>query len=96
MKLENYENPTRTSTPLYTKDWYIKWVSSVILIAGMILAANNLYPYNVLVQLIGVFGWLIVALMWNDRALIVINAVGVAVLSNGLVGYLIDNGGKIG
>ena len=32
------------------------------------------------------------SLMWNDRALIVINAVGVAIMANGLVGYFVESG----
>jgi hypothetical protein len=53
----------------------------------MILAANNLYPYNIIVQCAGILGWLIVAIIWNDRSLIIVNAVGAAILINGLVGY---------
>ena len=47
--LKAHEIPTKTVTPLHTTDWYIKWVSSIVLIIGMVLAANNLYPWNVLV-----------------------------------------------
>ena len=78
-------------TPTHTKDWYIKWVSSIILIVGMVLTANNLFPWNVLVQCLGIAGWLIVSVMWNDRALIIVNAVGVAILLNGFVGYLLGD-----
>ena len=74
----------------HTIDWYIKWVSSIILIVGMVLTANNLFPWNVLVQCLGIAGWLIVSVMWNDRALIIVNAVGVAILLNGFVGYLLE------
>ena len=38
-------------------------------------------------SLVGLIGWLIVSLMWNDRALIIINAVGIAIMANGLLGY---------
>ena len=41
--------------------------------------------------MVGLIGWLIVALMWNDRALIIINAVGVAININGLVGYVLES-----
>ena len=75
---------------MHTIDWYIKWVSSIILIVGMVLTANNLFPWNVLVQCLGIAGWLIVSVMWNDRALIIVNAVGVAILLNGFVGYLLE------
>ena len=46
----------------------------------MVLTANNLFPWNVLVQCLGITGWLIVSVMWNDRALIIVNAVGVGIL----------------
>tara|TARA_R110002020_G_scaffold377858_1_gene588911 strand:- start:322 stop:570 length:249 start_codon:yes stop_codon:yes gene_type:complete len=76
-------------TPLYTKDWYLKWVSCIILLVGMTLTAQNIYPINLFVNLVGLVGWLIVAIIWNDRALIVINAVGVSIYTNGIVGYLL-------
>ena len=89
IELKPLEIASKTVTPMHTIDWYIKWVSSIILMVGMILAANNLFPWNVLVQAIGIAGWLIVSIMWNDRALMLVNAVGVAILLNGFVGYLI-------
>ena len=92
IELKTHEIATKTTTPLHTTDWYIKWVSSIILIIGMVLAANNLYPYNIIVQCVGIFGWLVVSVMWNDRALIVVNAVGVAILLNGLIGYWLKQG----
>ena len=52
--------------------------------------SNNVYPLNIFVHMVGLIGWLIVALMWNDRALIIINAVGVAIMANGLVGYVLE------
>tara|TARA_R100000005_G_C4877433_1_gene130759 strand:+ start:275 stop:601 length:327 start_codon:yes stop_codon:yes gene_type:complete len=90
IELESHQIATKTTTPLHTTDWYIKWVSSVILMIGMILAANNLFPWNIIVQAIGIAGWLIVSVMWNDRALMIVNAVGVAILLNGLVAYVLE------
>ena len=74
-------------TPTHTKDWYIKWVASIILLAGMILTAQNIYPLNLFVNITGLLGWFVVSIMWNDRSLIIVNAVGAAILINGLVGY---------
>ena len=87
-----HETLTTTKTPLHTTDWYIKWFSSIVLLIGMVLTSNNVYPLNIFVHMIGLIGWLIVALMWNDRALIIINAVGVAIMANGLVGYVLESG----
>ena len=76
-------------TPTYTLDWYIKWIASVILVGGVILTSNNIYPLNLIVHAIGMFGWFIVAVIWNDRALLVINAVSLVLLINGLVSYYV-------
>ena len=76
-------------TPTHTLDWYIKWIASVILVVGVILTSNNIYPLNLIVHAIGMFGWFIVAIVWNDRALLVINAVSLALLLNGLVAYYV-------
>ena len=74
-----------------TKDniWKLKWVSSVVLMFAMILTAQNIYPYNLFVHFVGILGWLIVAINWNDRALIVVNSVAIAILTNGLFAYFV-------
>ena len=87
IKLKNHEIPSNTVTPLYTKDWYIKWASSLILVAGMLATANNIYPINLYFHLVGLAGWFVVAMIWNDRALIIINAIGLAIFANGLLQY---------
>ena len=76
-------------TPTHTLDWYIKWIASIILVGGVILTSNNIYPLNLMVHAIGMFGWFIVAIIWNDRALLVINAVSLVLLINVLVSYYV-------
>ena len=76
-------------TPTHTLDWYIKWIASIILVGGVILTSNNIYPYNLMVHALGMFGWFMVAIIWNDRALLVINAVSLVLLINGLVSYYV-------
>jgi len=86
---------TKTSTPLkehHEAVWYVKWVSSVILVFAMIATTNDLYPWNMFLQFLGVAGWLWVSIVWNDRALIVINAVACAIFINGLVMWVIKYG----
>ena len=87
-----HETMTTTKTPLHTTDWYIKWAASIILLVGMLLTSNQIYPLNIFVHLIGLCGWLVVSLMWNDRSLIIINAVGIAIMANGLINYFTDGG----
>ena len=76
-------------TPTHTLDWYVKWIASIVLVVGVILTSNNIYPLNLMVHAIGMFGWFVVAIIWNDRALLVINAVSLVLLLNGLVSYYV-------
>ena len=76
-------------TPYKTKDWYIKWGASIVLIVGIILTSNNIYPLNLYFDIVGLTGWFVVGMIWNDRALIVINVVSLAILINGLVTYYV-------
>lgn len=72
-------------TPMHDLSWYVKWTSSFFIIIGWMLNSINLFPYSVMVQLIGVAGWLWVGFLWHDRALIVLNSIGVAILTMGLL-----------
>ena len=76
-------------TPTHTLDWYIKWVASFLLIIGVILTSNNVFPANLIFHAIGMLGWFVVGILWNDRALIVINAVTLALMSNGLITHYV-------
>jgi len=96
LDLKEHENITKTLTPKkehHPLSWYVKWVSSVILVFAMIATTNDLYPWNMFLQFLGVAGWLWVAIVWNDRALIVINAVACAIFINGIVMWFIKLGG---
>ena len=91
---KDHENITTTLTPKkehHPFSWWLKWVSSIILIFAMIMTTHNLYPYNMFLQFLGVGGWLWVSVIWNDRALIVVNAVAVAIFLNGIFGYYLNN-----
>ena len=72
-------------TPKYDLSWYIKWVSSVLLIIAMVLTSANVHPYNLYPAILGMTGWLIVGILWHDRALIILNAVSVAIYATGIV-----------
>ena len=66
-----------TETPRYTTDWYIKWIASVFVLSSMSLRGVEGYQdWDLGLSFIGVALWLLVSLMWNDRALIVLNGVG--------------------
>ena len=74
-------------TPKGDLSWYIKWVSSVFIIIGMALTSANIFPVNIIVHGIGVTGWLIVGMLWHDRALIFLNAVAIFVYASCLLNH---------
>ena len=74
-------------TPLGGLSWYVKWISSLIIIVGMVMSSLNIYPYNLYVHLLGVLGWLWVGFLWHDRALILLNAIAVVIFALGIGNY---------
>ena len=69
-----------------TADWYIKWLASLILIVGMMLRTTQEYMFlDLLLSCVGAFGWLVVGLMWKDRALIILNTVATTILLYGVI-----------
>jgi hypothetical protein len=85
MKTEQSNRIYQKITPTHDLSWYVKWISVVFVIAGWSLNSINLYPYSVMIQVIGVAGWLWVGFLWHDRALIVLNSIGVTILGLGLL-----------
>ena len=71
--------------------WFIKWISSFIVITAMSLRGiEGMQVYDLTLSIVGVAGWLFVGMLWKDRALIILNAVGLVFLfRNLLIEYII-------
>ena len=66
--------------------WFIKWVSSFIVITAMSLRGiEGMQIYDLTLSIVGVAGWLCVGMLWKDRALIILNAVGLVILFKNLL-----------
>ena len=74
-------------TPKYDLSWYIKWFSSITLIFAMMFTAVEAMPINLFIANVGFIGWLIVGMLWHDRALIVLNAISFAIYSMGILNH---------
>ena len=76
-------------TPKYTLDWYIKWIASVfILISIAFRAADGYQLWDLAFGTVGVVGWLIVSILWRDRALILLNGVSLMMLVIGILNHV--------
>ena len=87
IKALNSSRVFKKVTPKGDLSWYLKWASSVFIIIAMALTSANLYPINIVFHLIGVGGWLIVGMLWHDRALIFLNGVAIFVYVTGLLNH---------
>jgi len=65
--------------------FYLKWLATVITIAGAICTSVNLYPLGPALLNLGAFVWFIVSIMWREWSLIVINATLLLIYTVGLV-----------
>tara|TARA_R100000988_G_scaffold60636_1_gene30308 strand:- start:96 stop:395 length:300 start_codon:yes stop_codon:yes gene_type:complete len=90
-ELLNSKRIFKSATPKGDASWYVKWISSFIIVIAMSLrGVEGMQFYDLALSIVGVSGWLWVGLIWKDRALIILNAVGLFFLiRNLLVSYLI-------
>ena len=90
--LEEIANSNRwfkSATPKQTLDWYVKWVASSMLLMGMSMRGiDGLQIYDLTISITGVILWLWVSILWKDRALIVVNSVGLLLLVRNLITML--------
>jgi hypothetical protein len=77
-------------TPKQTKDWYVKWISSVIILMAMVLRSTGEFPLaDMCLSFVGCAGWIWIGIMWKDRAILILNTVACFILATGIVTNLI-------
>jgi hypothetical protein len=62
----------------------VKWVASIIQIAGYTATAFGWTPWNLYLFVVGVLGWFAVGVLWNDRAIMLIHALALAAMIAGM------------
>ncbi len=72
-------------TPKGDLSWYIKWSASFIILIGMVMTSiSGMEPINLMFHFVGVTGWLVVGMLWHDRALIFINGIAMFIFAVGI------------
>ena len=90
-EIENSKRIFKSATPKYTIDWYLKWFSSVFVLAAMsIRGVEGLQTYDLVLSIVGITGWLLVSFIWQDRALILLNSFGLLFLLRNLIEHLVQ------
>lgn len=52
----------------------MKWLSTVVMLAAAVCIALEIRPWHIYLLNLGSFFWLITAVLWRERSLIVVNA----------------------
>lgn len=80
-------------TPKYDITWYVKWAASIIVLVGITIRASGvtqLQWLDIVCSWIGAVGWFYVGFKWNDRALMVLNAVIGIILFAGILRVMFE------
>lgn len=64
--------------------FYIKWIATVVTLAGAVFASLNIYPFSAITLNSGAFLFLIWAFLIRDRAMITVNFGLLAIYTVGL------------
>ena len=79
----------KSATPKYTLDWYIKWIASIFILGVMSMRGIDGFQfYDLTLSIVGITLWLWVSILWQDRALIILNGVGLLFLLRNLWEFL--------
>ena len=85
-ELLNSKRIFKSATPKGDMSWYVKWLASFIIICAMSLRGiEGMQLIDLILSIFGVAGWLWVGMLWKDRALIILNAVGLFLLIKNLL-----------
>lgn len=49
----------------------IKWISTALVLTGILLTNLNIYPLNIYFHGLGVIGWTIAGILFKDKAILV-------------------------
>ncbi len=84
-ELKNSKRIYKSATPKYTVDWWLKWVASIFILSALSMRGiDGFVFYDLILSIVGIGLWLIVSVLWRDRALILLNGVGLLFLLRNL------------
>jgi len=89
-ELEKSKRIFKSATPKYTLDWYVKWVASIFVLCAMsIRGVEGLQMFDLALSAVGISLWLWVSILWHDKALILLNGVGLMFLLRNFISTVV-------
>jgi len=71
------------TTPTGTPDWYVKWVATILGVAGVFLISAGMTQTGQVAYLLASSCWVFVGMAWSDKAIMIGSAItGTSVAMN--------------
>ena len=71
------------TTPTGTPDWYVKWIATILAVAGVFTISAGFTQYGQIAYLVSSMCWVYVGMVWSDRAIMIGSSIaGTAVAMN--------------
>ena len=88
-ELQEEFDVVKPTTPTGTPDWYVKWASTVMAVAGIFLINAGLVYWGQSAYILSTLGWCWVGMIWGDRAIMIGSSIsGTATAMNLLTGMV--------
>jgi len=88
-ELQTEYDEIKPTTPTGTTDWYVKWLSMLLAVAGVFLISASFTLYGQIAYLISTVGWIYVGMQWGDRAIMIGSAVSGTAIAMNIVNSLV-------
>ena len=70
---------------------YLKWISTFLVLTGILLTNLNVYPINLFFHGIGVVGWTIAGFITKDKAILTNFGLQIPSFMIGLTNLMVNN-----
>lgn len=88
--LQHEFDVVKPTTPTGTIDWYVKWVSMILAVAGVFLISADFYMQGQIAYIISSIGWVYVGMAWGDRAIMIGSSISGTAVAMNLVSSLVN------
>ena len=71
---------------------YLKWISTALVLTGILLTNLNIYPINIYFHGLGVIGWTIAGFLSKDKPLLTNFSLQIPIMIAGIIKYSYTTG----
>ena len=84
-ELQAENDDRKSTTPVGTTDWYVKWVVTFLSVSGIFLMSAGLVMQGQVAYVISAVGWIFVGVQWSDRAIMIGSSISATAVAMDLV-----------